>query len=119
MVDVGDARSLGPDALTLEDALSVRGTETVARYNDLVDLDELTRRRVVTEGGTLVGQVGSATFDERTFELTGIEVAHGLFEGSTTIPMGQVITVGEDVVVVTNEVGPPVIDAADPAEQHA
>lgn len=110
-IDADEVQSLGPDALTLDRKLEVSGEQTNARYGELAELDELTQRKVVTEGGTFVGQVASVDFDERTFRLTEFEASPGFFKSNRRVPVDQVISVGADLVVVSNAVCAPETNA--------
>ena len=113
IVDTGEVAAFGPDALTLPDATGAKGAETIARYGDLIDLDDLNGRPVYTEGGTLVGGVGGATIDDRTFALNEFEAAPGLFKHSTPIAADLLITIGPDVIVVRDAVSSPGPGSAD------
>ena len=111
MVDVTEVHSLGPDALTLDEATAARGAEVTAAAASLLPLDDLTKRKVVTEGGTYVGQVASLEFDERSFRLTEVEVSPGFFRGNVRVPAEHLISIGQDVLVV----GDAVCAAPDPS----
>ena len=104
MVDAADVHSLGPDALTLDDAAAAHGAALAATYGGLLPIDDLLKRRVVTEDGVNLGQVASVEFDERTFRLLEIEVSPGFFKGNKRIPIADVISVGEDAVMVAGAV---------------
>ena len=65
--------SLGPDALTLYDVTAAHAAWVGANYGSLVSLDDLAGRKVVTEGGTNVGEVVSLGFDPQTFAITEVE----------------------------------------------
>ena len=104
IVDVTSVRSLGPDVMTIPDKAAAGGATTSAEYGHLVLLDRLVKRRVVTEGGVFVGQVASLDFDDKTFNLTQIEVSPGFFKTNRSVPVGQVISIGHDVVVVADAV---------------
>ena len=115
-IDAANVRSLGTDALMVDDLSVLGGDETVARYDDLVDLDSVLHHRVVTEGGTLVGQVASVSFDEQTFELTEVEASPGFFKSNKVIPIAQVVTIGTELIVVADAVCDdpgPTLDGAD------
>jgi uncharacterized protein YrrD len=105
VIDVDEVHSLGPDALTLDRTDAAHRADAAADYGDLLPLEGLSKLKVVTDGGTYIGQVVSADFDERTFDLTEIEASPGFFQANRRIPIDQVITIGVDVVVVTNAVG--------------
>ena len=71
-----------------------------------VPLDEVTKRKVVTEGGADVGNVASLEFDERSFRVTQVEVSPGFFKSNHHVPADQVVRIGPDVVVVADAVVP-------------
>jgi len=104
LIDTAQVHSLGPDALTLADATAATGKAIEEAYGDLLFLSDLDGRQVVTEGGTDVGQVVSADFDERTFALTALETSPGHFQANQRLPIEQVITLGQDVIVVSDAV---------------
>ena len=111
--------ALGPDALTLDDATAARAAwvdAAAGSFGAFVPLDEVAKRRVVTEGGTDVGEVASLEFDERTFEITRVEVSPGFFKGNKHLPVDQVVRIGPDLVVVADGV---VAAATAPAEAIA
>jgi uncharacterized protein YrrD len=104
IVDVSEVHSLGPDALMVEDESAFHGEETSERYAELLDLDELMARKVVTEGGTQVGDIAALDFDERTFALRAVEVSPSFFQSNREIPADQVVSIGGDVLVVSDAV---------------
>ncbi len=99
-----DVHSLGPDALTLTDTSAARGDATNSTYGGLLDAEQLTKRKVLTEGGTMVGGVASLEFDPSTYRLTGIEVSPGFFKSNRIIPVEQVTNIGEEIVMVSDAV---------------
>ena len=107
IVDAKDVHSLGPDALTLTDTSAARGEATNTAYGGLIDADQLTKRKVMTEGGTLVGQVASLEFDPSSYRLTGIEASPGFFKSNRMIPIEQVTNIGEELVMVADAVCAP------------
>jgi sporulation protein YlmC with PRC-barrel domain len=105
LADTIEVRSLGSGALTLDNA-TPRGGDTSARYGDLVDLATVVGREVFTESGALLGHVGEAAFDDGTYALSEIEVVHGVLQHRRTVPIGQVLTIGPEVVVVSAGAAP-------------
>ena len=103
-IDTDEIHSLGPDAMTVDSATAARGVRTSSSAETLVDLDDLTKRKVLTEGGTLVGNLVSVDFDERTFRLTHVEASPGFFKSNKHVPIDQVISIGHDLVVVADAV---------------
>ncbi len=104
VVDASDVHSLGPDALTLTDASAARGEAMNSAYAGLLDTDQLTKRKVLTEGGTMVGGVASLEFDPTSYRLTGIEVSPGFFQTNRMISVDQVTNIGEELIVVSDAV---------------
>ena len=107
LIDVDDVHAIGPDAVTLADKGAVRGDQTRARLDQLVEVDELSKLKAVTEGGTVVGQIASVEIDERAFGLKEIEVSPGFFRSNRHIPIAQVVSIGHDLVVVDDAVCAP------------
>ena len=106
MVDTSEVAALDETALTVS-AAAPRGTETAARYVELIDLHELSGRDVLTEDGTSLGHIVASTFDENTFALTGFELSSGsLFAKHSTVPADRVVTIGSEVLVVRGEDAP-------------
>ena len=101
-VAASGVHSLGPDALTLDDVTAAHAAWVGAAYGTLVPLDEVVGRRVVTEGGTNLGDVVSIEFDEQTFSITEVEVSPGVLKSNTHIPLDQLVRIGQDVLVVTD-----------------
>lgn len=97
-------RSLGPDAMMVEDVAAAHAAWVAGDYREVLTADDLDGRKVVTEGGTEVGQVASVEFDEGTFAITGLEVSPGLFRTKTEIPADRLVRIGPDIVVVTDAV---------------
>lgn len=102
-VAVADVRALGPDALMLADRSALH-EDAIDRVAGLLEVGALTKRAVVTEGGTNVGQVAAAEFDEQSFGLTQIEASPGFFKTNKPIPVDQIVGVGADLVVVADAV---------------
>lgn len=100
MADTIEVHSLGTGALTLDSA-TPGGGQTSGRYDDLIDLSALHGHEVFTESGILLGTVGQVEFDERTFTISAINVHSGRFGGEVPVPVGQVITIGRELLVVS------------------
>ncbi|MDQ3043849.1 MAG: PRC-barrel domain-containing protein [Chloroflexota bacterium] len=104
IIDAADVHSLGPDALTVNDASALRGDDVSDRYASLIDISNLIKEKVVSEGGILVGQVVSVEFDPTSYELQEVEVSPGYFKSNKHVSADQVTSIGQDVVVVSNAV---------------
>jgi uncharacterized protein YrrD len=107
LIDVADVHSLGPDALTIDDASKIEGNETNERWMDLVDMDRMTNDKVVTVGGEQVGGVAGVQFNPQDFMLTGIDVSPGFFKTNKFVPIDMVTTIGPDMMIVSNAVCAP------------
>ena len=106
VVDVSDVHSIGQDAVTLADASAVRsGVAVNPRCGDLVDLEELLKRKVMTEGGTYVGQVAAVEFGQDSHRLLRIEVSPGSFKHHETIPAEEIVSIGAELVVISDAIG--------------
>lgn len=103
-IDVSDIHSLGADAITLDDASKVQEDAPKARDAGLLSIDELVKRKVVTENGTYVGQIATVEFDETDFRLAQIEVSPGFFNSNKHAPANLATSLGGDVVIVADEV---------------
>jgi uncharacterized protein YrrD len=94
--------SLGPDAVTLDDVTAAHAAWVDGAYGPLESLTAVIGRKVVTDGGTDVGEVVSLEFDERTFAITAVEVSPGFLKANTHVPLDQLVRMGQDVLVVAD-----------------
>lgn len=101
-VAASGVHSLGPDALTLDDVTAAHDAWVGAAFGTVVPIDDVLGRRVMTEGGTNLGEVVSLGFDERTFAITEVEVSPGFLKTKTHIPFDELVRIGQDVLVVTD-----------------
>ena len=106
VVDTGNVHALGSDALTVANVSALREAAG-GGHPSVVSGEDLTKRKVVTEGGTYVGQVVSVELEPATFRLTAIEVSPGFFRSNKLIPDEQITSLGADVVVVSDVVCAP------------
>ncbi len=105
MVDISDVHAFGPEAVTVDDASVVRSELAVAALRtELIELERLLKRKVITEGGTYVGQVASVRFGQDSYRLTAIEVSPGFFQENRLIPAEAVEQIGAGLVVVADSV---------------
>jgi uncharacterized protein YrrD len=101
-VAASGVHSLGPDALTLDDVTAAHAAWVGGAYGALAPLDDVVGRKVVTEGGTNLGDVVSLGFDEQSFAITEVEVSPGFLKTNTHIPLDHLIRIGQDVLVVAD-----------------
>lgn len=101
VLDAGNVRAIGPDAMMVGDSSAL---EIPSGEESRFRLDDLLKRKVVSESGEYVGQVASVEFDERGMRITGIEVSPGFFKSNRTLASDHVINIGEELVIVSDAV---------------
>lgn len=105
MVDASDVHAFGADAVTVADPSVVRSELAIGtRREGLVELEGLLKRKVLTAGGTYVGQIVSVRFGHESHRLTAIEVSQGFFQENRVLPVEVVEHLGEELVVVADRV---------------
>lgn len=117
-VEIEDVRSIGADAVTVE------GEEVVHRIDAMPEPFQRARsgdrtligRKVVTQGGSLVGKIADLVISEDARRATGMILESGMFERGDALPTDRIASVGPDVVIVTDENGP--AKAEGPFSQH-
>lgn len=97
-------RSLGPDALTVDDLVTAHAAWVGATYGALLTVDHVAGRSVVTASGTALGQVAAVDFDAETFALTGITVTPGRFRTPTRLPIDRIVQFDADPIVVSDAI---------------
>lgn len=105
VVEIDDVRSIGADAITTEGDEIVHKAEAAeeafreARAGDRT----LVGRKVVTQGGSVVGQIADIVISEEERRVTGLILGGGVFEKGDALAADRIVSVGPDVVVVTDE----------------
>lgn len=112
LVDVTDVHAIGPDAITITDASAVRSEMAIGdRCHGLIELDDLLKRKVMTERGEHLGQLTAIHFEQGSYRVSMIEVSHGRIHHETeTIPAGQISQIGEDLILVSGPAATPAQD---------
>jgi uncharacterized protein YrrD len=95
-------RSLGPDALTVDNLEASHAAWVGATDGALRTVDQVAGRPVVTEGGAALGHLAAVAFDAETFALTGLEITSGMFRTKTRIPVDRLVQFDADRVVVSD-----------------
>jgi uncharacterized protein YrrD len=103
IVEMSDVRSIGPDAITVEgeEVAHTSGAAAEVFQQARSGKRTLNGKKVVTQDGTVVGTVTDYTIDEREARVTGLILGGGLFEKGDVIPADRIVSVGSDVVVVS------------------
>ena len=113
LVDVSDVHAFGADAVTINDVSAVRSELALSNQRDeLIELEDLLKRKVLTENGVAIGQIVSVRFEQDAYRMTGIEVSPGFFKDNRVIPGEQVVQIGEELVVVADAVCAPPVERA-------
>lgn len=103
IVEMSDVRSIGADAITVEGDEVARTTEASAEEFRQARASKrgLNGKKVVTQDGTLVGTITDYSIDEQEARVKALMLGGGLFEKGDAIPADRIVSVGEDVVVVS------------------
>lgn len=104
-VEIDDVRSVGADAITVEgEEIIHRPEATQPNFQEARNGDRtLVGRKIVTQSGTVVGQIADLVVNEESRRVGSILIGGGMFESSDAIPAARVVSVGPDVVIVTDE----------------
>lgn len=104
VVEWRDVRSIGQDAVMVQNRAALQGEETEHRYRQYPSLGEIGSLRVVSEVGTRVGSVATVLVDEQTGSITGLEIVRagltGPFRPNLSVPIDSVVSIGRDAVVI-------------------
>ena len=104
VVEVDDVRSIGADAITVEGEDLVHDVRSASQsFQDARGGDRtLIGHKVVTQGGSVVGQVADLVISEEERRVTGLILGGGVFERDDAVPADRIVSVGPDVVIVTD-----------------
>lgn len=104
VVEIDDVRAIGADAVTVTGDEIIHRTEASsdalrqARAGDRA----LVGRKVVTQGGSVLGQVADLVLSEESRRVVGLVLGGGMFEKGDAVPADRIAAVGPDVVIVTD-----------------
>lgn len=101
LVDISDVHAFGDDAVTVRDVAVVRSDLAVtAGHEELIDLEALLKRDVMTESGHRLGRVAAIQFGDASHALVAIEV-NG--EGAPQrIAADRIKTVGPELIIIAD-----------------
>jgi len=103
LIEITDVHAFGPDPVMVRDASVVHSDLAVSgKCDGLVDLEDLLKREVVSDGGAILGKVASIRFGEQSHQLEALEVAADAPEGRREIAGDTVMSIGEELVVVAD-----------------
>jgi sporulation protein YlmC with PRC-barrel domain len=103
-VPVEAVHSLGDDVVTINAEADLRASPNAPEAEALVKTKRgLIGKKMVTESGERLGEIGDYEFTPDTFALTNLFVSPAMnFLGQfLTVPADKVLTIGQDAVIVT------------------
>jgi sporulation protein YlmC with PRC-barrel domain len=115
IVEIDDIHAIGPDAVTLDDARAVHDLVLMDdKLQNLVELDQMVKRSVMTDAGANLGRILGLDFDPETFRLQCIRVEDKGRGGEQTVDGHDIVSIGEEVIVVA---GPATASASQASRQ--
>jgi len=111
IVPVASINAVGQDAITIPNEDALRSESDDPRVGSLISGEGLNKYRVMSAGGTLVGNIGTALLDVSTpaaLRVAAFELSGGIREQLSgkypTFAASQVVSYGQDVLIVPDEV---------------
>src|SRR5919107_2881156 len=103
LVEIADVHAFGTDAVTITDVSVVHNDLALeARRGDLIDLEELLKRKVMTESGTCLGHVGAIQFGDASHRLTALDVIATGSSEHGSIPGEEIRAIGDELIIVAD-----------------
>lgn len=104
VIEADDIRSIGPDAITVDgdDLAHVPEAASEAIKAARTGGRSLMGRTAVTQQGTALGQIGDLMLDEDGRRLAAVVIGGGMLGSSDAVPADRIVSVGPDVVVVSD-----------------
>ena len=113
LVDVADVHAFGSDAVTIDDASVVRSEVAIeTRRSELLDLESLLHRTVMTDGGERVGRVAAIQFGDASHRLTGIDVDDGESNRPRRVAADAIRAIGDEWIIVAEPKAVALADSA-------
>src|SRR5215211_6767635 len=114
LVEIADVHAFGPDAVTITDISVVHSDLAVeARRGDLLELEDLLKRPVMTDSGMRLGHVGAIQFGDASHRLTAVDVVAAGSGEHCRIAADEIQAIGDEMIIVAD---PSAVTAAD--EMH-
>lgn len=99
-VKVDQIRGLGQDVVTVENDEAMQTMSVGESTNNLVAFDQIENEAVLTESGKKVGALNDIEFNEQSMQLESIQVSHGFLSRKSSISVNEIVSVGEDAIIV-------------------
>ena len=116
LVDISDVHAFGPDAVTVDDVSVVKSELAVeAHHGDLLDLEDLLQRPVMTAGGRRLGRVAAIQFGDASHALLGLDVAGERSRTPRRVAAREIASIGSELVIVGERVPAAAAVKAEPA----
>ena len=113
LVEITDVHAFGPDAVTISDISVVQNDLAVeTRRGDLLDLEHLLKRPVMTDSGTRLGHVAAIQFGDASHRLTAIDVVATGSDEHNRIAASEIQAIGDEMIIVAD---PSAVTAAEAA----
>ena len=110
VIPFADVRSVGTDAVTVPSNDVRQWTAPSAPLTVLPNLEKMSKLKVVDEAGTLIGTVDDIEIDPQDGRISEVHAHRGGVLGvgghKTTVTAKDVISIGDDVMVVRAEAPP-------------
>lgn len=105
IVEIDDVRAIGRDAITVEgDEVAHTPEASAEAFREARGSGRsLVGRKIVTQGGTMVGQVHDIVLNEEQRRVTSLTIGGGLLEQGDALPANRIVSVGPDLVVIRDE----------------
>jgi len=102
IVEIEDVRSIGADAITVDGDEVAHTLEASAEaFREARGGGRsLVGRKVVTQGGTLGGQVSDVVINEEQRRVTALLIGGGMLEQGDALPADRIVSVGPDLIVI-------------------
>ncbi|CAN5497332.1 hypothetical protein BH11ARM2_BH11ARM2_30700 [soil metagenome] len=108
LLDAADIKSVGNDAITIENSDLLREQDRNVKSVAEDSGESIVGKRLMTEDGDNLGAIDDVLVNPTTFRILAYQVSgglwHDLMRGQTDVPVEMVTTVGKDVVVVPSGV---------------
>lgn len=107
---MSDVDNIGQDAVMIPNRNVVRPESEERELLDRPGLKQLGNLRVVSHDGTYVGTVATIHIDQKTGEMSRIDVGGGdlmkMFRSNIEVPATEIVSMGADVVVIPDRYAP-------------